>query len=91
LGREDSSQIPHAVDLNHCRGRIVAILPAFLPVDRLAQLVNIGTLLAFYHRLRRCVDSARAPPDLHRPFKTRCSTGAILGIVTAVYLMTNCR
>ena len=28
-------------------GCFAAIMPAFLPVDKLAQLVNIGTLLAF--------------------------------------------
>ncbi|HUD76041.1 MAG TPA: amino acid permease, partial [Terracidiphilus sp.] len=71
-------------------GVVVAILPAFLPVDRLAQLVNIGTLLAFTIVCAGVWILRVRNPDLHRPFKTPfVPLVPILGIVTAVYLMTN--
>jgi APA family basic amino acid/polyamine antiporter len=71
-------------------GLVVAILPAFLPVDRLAQLVNIGTLLAFTIVCAGVWVLRVRQPGLHRPFKTPfVPLVPILGILTAVYLMTN--
>ena len=71
-------------------GAVVAILPAFLPVDRLAQLVNIGTLLAFTIVCAGVWILRVRNPELHRPFKTPLvPLVPILGILTAVYLMTN--
>jgi APA family basic amino acid/polyamine antiporter len=69
-------------------GVCVATMGAFLPLRILAELVNIGTLLAFVIvcagvwvlRVRR--------PDLHRPFKTPWVPAVpILGIVSALALM----
>ncbi len=69
-------------------GSIVAFLPAVLPIKRLSELVNMGTLLAF------CIVSAgvwilrRRHPNLHRPFRTPLvPLVPILGILTALYLM----
>ena len=71
-------------------GAVVAFLPAFLPVDRLAELVNIGTLLAFTIVCAGVWILRVRHPDLHRPFKTPfVPLVPILGIVTAVYLMCN--
>jgi APA family basic amino acid/polyamine antiporter len=71
-------------------GVVVAILPALLPVDRLAELVNIGTLLAFTIVCAGVWVLRVRHPDLHRPFKTPfVPLVPILGIITAVYLMTN--
>lgn len=71
-------------------GCVVAILPAFLSVDRLAELVNIGTLLAFTIVCAGVWVLRVRHPDLHRPFKTPLvPLVPILGIITAVYLMTN--
>ncbi len=71
-------------------GVVVAILPAFLPVDRLAELVNIGTLLAFTIVCAGVWVLRVRHPDLHRPFKTPLvPLVPILGILTAVYLMSN--
>jgi APA family basic amino acid/polyamine antiporter len=71
-------------------GVVVAMLPAFLPVDRLAELVNIGTLLAFTIVCAGVWVLRVRHPDLHRPFKTPLvPLVPILGIITAVYLMTN--
>jgi APA family basic amino acid/polyamine antiporter len=69
---------------------VVAILPAFLPVDRLAELVNIGTLLAFTIVCAGVWILRVRHPGLHRPFKTPfVPLVPILGIISAVYLMCN--
>jgi len=71
-------------------GAVVAILPAFLTVGRLAELVNIGTLLAFTIVCAGVWVLRVRHPDLHRPFKTPfVPLVPILGIITAVYLMSN--
>ncbi len=71
-------------------GVLVAILPAFLPVDKLAELVNIGTLLAFTIVCAGVWVLRVRHPDLHRPFKTPLvPLVPILGILSAVYLMSN--
>jgi len=68
----------------------VAILPAFLPVGRLAELVNIGTLLAFTIVCAGVWVLRVRHPDLHRPFKTPLvPLVPILGILSALYLMSN--
>ena len=69
-----------------CRG----CFPAFLPIDRLAELVNIGTLLAFTIVCAGVWVLRVRHPDLQRPFKTPLvPLVPILGIVTALYLMAN--
>jgi APA family basic amino acid/polyamine antiporter len=71
-------------------GTVVAILPAVLTVGRLAELVNIGTLLAFTIVCAGVWVLRVRHPDLHRPFKTPfVPLVPILGILTAVYLMSN--
>jgi APA family basic amino acid/polyamine antiporter len=70
VGLGHSSQVPHAVDFNDCVGAIVAIMPGFLPIDQLAKLVNIGTLLAFTIVCAGVWVLRVRHPDLHRPFKT---------------------
>ena len=72
-------------------GVIVAVLPAFLTVNRLAELVNIGTLAGVHDRLRRvCGFCGCGNPDLPRPFKTPfVPLVPILGIISALYLMIN--
>lgn len=69
-------------------GFIVAFLPAVLPIDRLAELVNMGTLLAFAIVSAGVWILRRRMPDLHRPFKTPwVPVVPFLGIVTALYLI----
>src|ERR1035437_8391902 len=70
-------------------GTFAAIFPAFLPISRLSELVNIGTLLAFTIVCAGVWVLRVRHPELHRPFKTPfVPLVPILGIITAVFLMT---
>lgn len=69
-------------------GIIVAFLPAWLPIDKLAELVNMGTLLAFAIVCAGVWVLRRRMPDLPRPFKTPwVPLVPILGILSAFYLI----
>src|SRR6202789_1919453 len=69
-------------------GIIVAFLPALLPIDKLAALVNMGTLLAFAIVCAGVWILRRRNPHLHRPFKTPLvPLVPILGILSATYLI----
>jgi APA family basic amino acid/polyamine antiporter len=71
-------------------GIFAAVFPAFLPIERLADLVNIGTLLAFTIVCAGVWVLRVQHPELHRPFKTPLvPLVPILGIVSALYLMAN--
>jgi APA family basic amino acid/polyamine antiporter len=71
-------------------GTIVAFLPAFLPIDKLSELVNMGTLLAFAIVSAGVWILRVRMPDLERPFKTPLvPVVPILGVVSAFYLMIN--
>jgi APA family basic amino acid/polyamine antiporter len=64
-------------------------MPAFLPIDRLSELVNIGTLLAFTIVCAGVWVLRVRQPDLKRPFKTPLvPLVPILGIITALFLMS---
>jgi basic amino acid/polyamine antiporter, APA family len=70
-------------------GSFAAIMPAFLPIDKLSELVNIGTLLAFTIVSAGVWVLRVRQPELHRPFKTPLvPLVPILGILSALYLMT---
>jgi len=69
-------------------GAIVAVLPAVLPIDKLAELVNMGTLLAFAIVCAGVWILRRRMPDLHRPFKTPwVPVVPILGVLSSLYLI----
>ena len=71
-------------------GIFAAVFPAFLPIGRLADLVNIGTLLAFTIVCAGVWVLRVKYPELHRPFKTPLvPLVPILGMVSALYLMSN--
>jgi APA family basic amino acid/polyamine antiporter len=70
-------------------GAFAAIMPAFLPIGKLAELVNIGTLLAFTIVCAGVWVLRVRHPEMHRPFKTPLvPLVPILGILSAGYLMT---
>ncbi|MGH9145240.1 MAG: amino acid permease [Vicinamibacterales bacterium] len=69
-------------------GIFVALMAAFLPLRILAELVNIGTLLAFVIVCAAVLIMRRTHPEAHRPF--RAPLGPIvpvLGIVSCLILM----
>uniref|UniRef100_A0A7V4XUX4 Amino acid permease n=1 Tax=Acidobacterium capsulatum TaxID=33075 RepID=A0A7V4XUX4_9BACT len=71
-------------------GSIVAFLPALLPINKLSELVNMGTLLAFAIVSAGVWVLRVRMPDLERPFKTPLvPLVPILGVLSAVYLMAN--
>ncbi|HEX7730588.1 MAG TPA: amino acid permease [Terracidiphilus sp.] len=70
-------------------GSFAAIMPAFLPIDKLSELVNIGTLLAFTIVCAGVWILRVRHPHMERPFKTPLvPLVPILGMGTALYLMT---
>jgi APA family basic amino acid/polyamine antiporter len=70
-------------------GAFAAIMPAFLPIERLSELVNIGTLLAFTIVSAGVWVLRVRHPEMKRPFKTPLvPLVPILGIISAVYLMS---
>jgi APA family basic amino acid/polyamine antiporter len=69
-------------------GVIVAFMPALLPIDKLSELVNMGTLLAFGIVCAGVWILRRRNPHLHRPFRTPLvPLVPILGILSALYLI----
>jgi APA family basic amino acid/polyamine antiporter len=71
-------------------GAFAAIMPAFLPIANLSELVNIGTLLAFTIVCAGVWVLRVRHPQMERPFKTPLvPLVPILGILSAVYLMAH--
>jgi APA family basic amino acid/polyamine antiporter len=69
-------------------GIVVAILGALLPLRILAELTNIGTLLAFVIVCAAVLIMRRTNPDAERPFKAPAGTlVAMLGIASCLLLM----
>ncbi len=69
-------------------GICVATMGAFLPLRILAELVNIGTLLAFVIVCAAVLIMRRTHPDVHRPFRAPLgSIVPILGILCCLLLM----
>jgi APA family basic amino acid/polyamine antiporter len=69
-------------------GIFVALMTAFLPIDALLHLTNIGTLFAFVIVCIAVLIMRRTNPDAHRPF--RCPLVPlvpILGIACCLLLM----
>jgi APA family basic amino acid/polyamine antiporter len=69
-------------------GLVVAFLPAVLPISKLSELVNMGTLLAFAIVCAGVWILRRRSPELVRPFKTPLvPLVPILGILSSLYLI----
>jgi APA family basic amino acid/polyamine antiporter len=70
-------------------GTFAAIMPAFLPIEKLSELVNIGTLLAFTIVSAGVWVLRVRHPEMYRPFKTPfVPVVPFLGIVSALFLMS---
>jgi len=69
-------------------GAGVAGFAGFLPLRILAELVNIGTLLAFFVVCTAVLILRRTHPHAHRPFRVPCSPVVpLLGMGTSALLM----
>jgi APA family basic amino acid/polyamine antiporter len=69
-------------------GVFVAILAAFLPLRILAEMTNIGTLLAFVIVCAAVLIMRRTNPKAERPFRVPLfPLTPILGIITCLLLM----
>ncbi|HXO21064.1 MAG TPA: amino acid permease [Thermoanaerobaculia bacterium] len=69
-------------------GLFVAVLAAFLPIDVLLMLVNMGTLLAFLIVCAAVLIMRRTNPNAARPFRAPLVPAVpILGILSCLLLM----
>lgn len=69
-------------------GTIIAIIAGIAPIDRAAELVNIGTLTAFTFVCAGVLSLRRTHPDIERPFKLPLNPLIpVLGIISCLYLM----
>jgi APA family basic amino acid/polyamine antiporter len=71
-------------------GAMVAVIAGFTPIDKLEEMVNIGTLTAFLLVSLAVPVLRRTRPDLERPFKVPFSPYLpILAALVCFYLMIN--
>ncbi|MGK5555388.1 amino acid permease [Actinomadura kijaniata] len=71
-------------------GTIVAVLAGFIPLAKLAELVNIGTLFAFLVVSVGVVVLRRTRPDLPRAFRTpMVPLVPILSVLACLFVMLN--
>jgi APA family basic amino acid/polyamine antiporter len=71
-------------------GIVIVILAGFVPIQDIAELVNIGTLSAFVIVCAATVTLRWTQPDLKRPFKLPWNPFIpLLGIIFCMYLMMN--
>ena len=69
-------------------GILFAALAAFVPLDEIAKLVNIGTLFAFVITNIGVIVLRRTRPDLERGFRVPFVPWfPLIGAVLAIYLM----
>ncbi len=71
-------------------GVAIAIISGIAPIDRAAELVNIGTLAAFVFVCGGVIVFRITHPDLDRPFKLPLNPlFPVLGVISCSYLMLN--
>ncbi len=69
-------------------GIIISLFSAFIPIQDLAELVNIGTLAAFVTVCLGVIILRHSQPNLPRPFRTPFSPYIpFLGIISCLYLI----
>jgi basic amino acid/polyamine antiporter, APA family len=71
-------------------GTLISLFSAFVPIQDLAELVNIGTLAAFVTVCIGIVILRRTHPHMARPFRTPFSPYIpFLGIIACLYLIVS--
>ncbi|WP_133139502.1 amino acid permease [Legionella genomosp. 1] len=71
-------------------GVLMSLIAALLPINELAELVNIGTLFAFITVCIGVIVMRYTHPDLPRPFRTPfMPVVPILGVISCLYLIIN--
>jgi APA family basic amino acid/polyamine antiporter len=71
-------------------GSLIALIAGFLPIEAVAELVNVGTLAAFILVSIGVIILRRTQPDLHRPFRAPLvPLTPILAIMACSYLLAN--
>jgi APA family basic amino acid/polyamine antiporter len=71
-------------------GVAVAVVAAFFPIDKLEEMVNVGTLFAFVVVAAGVIVLRRTRPDLQRGFSVPwMPVIPILAIISCVWLMLN--
>lgn len=71
-------------------GAVVALVAGFFPIERLEEMVNVGTLFAFVLVAAGVLVLRRTRPDLPRGFRTPLvPLIPILAIITSLWLMLN--
>jgi basic amino acid/polyamine antiporter, APA family len=69
-------------------GVLIAVLAALVPLSKIVELVNIGTLFAFVLVNIGVIILRRTRPDMPRPYRVPLSPWfPLLGVAFAVYLM----
>jgi basic amino acid/polyamine antiporter, APA family len=51
-------------------GVVIALIAGLVPIGKVAELVNLGTLAAFFLVCASVIILRRTRPDMHRPFRT---------------------
>lgn len=73
-----------------CSGVIIAFFAGILPVERAAELVNIGTLSAFALVCAGVIVLRKTKPNMPRPFKLPLNPIIpAMGVISCAYLMLN--
>lgn len=71
-------------------GTVISLIAGFAPIDKAAELVNIGTLAAFVFVCIGVIVFRRTHADLARPFKLPFNPLIpLLGVLSCLYLMLN--
>ncbi|OGT45716.1 MAG: amino acid permease [Gammaproteobacteria bacterium RIFCSPHIGHO2_12_FULL_41_20] len=71
-------------------GIVIALIAGFTPIEKAAELVNIGTLTAFVFVCAGVIVLRYTKPSLHRPFKLPWNPLLpLLGVLSCGYLMLN--
>jgi basic amino acid/polyamine antiporter, APA family len=69
---------------------LMSLIAGWVPIGELAELVNVGTLIAFVVVCAGVIVLRYTRPDIERPFKTPgAPITPLLGIISCIYLMVN--